>query len=263
MRLEELSDDTVANVQAWYLGANADGDPFHQTAQLVRDRLGRSFEYAGNAETLQFSLRRHGGPAFGRLNVTLRRDNTRTYVAIPRWGDFAQERRAIVYRRKGGYLLRAKHRANTLFLEILLNKQKKTRSSVDPVMKKGGPFRSIEIDVDAVHAMGMEWGEIVRNFTKKWIAENSFQGPATVWDWFTESVSFDNEQRTTCFLVGHGFPRNFMTNLATSMRLVLNNAVRSPSDYLTPNRNDGWSPTVHVQDSKAWLKLDEITWREV
>ena len=260
LRLENLTDETVADIHGWLLDDATSSGNAITSVTLRRASFGKSLVYTSDKDELSFALL---GVAMPPHRVTICTDGARTYVKVGKWGTFATERRAIVYRRKGGYLLRAKYGANTLFLEILLNKPKETRSSVDPVMRRAGPFSSIEIDVDAVHAMGMEWGEIVRNFTKKWIAENSFQGPATVWEWFTESLSFDNEQRTTCFLVGHGFPRNFMTNLATYMRLVLNNAVRSPSDYLTPNRNDGWSPTVHVQDSKAWLKLDEITWREV
>lgn len=140
----------------------------------------------------------------------------------------------------------------------------KTRDDLVPVNNiKGGPYPSIEVDVDAVHAFDKEWTEIVHRYTRDWCRKNKFAGPATVWDWATESLNFHNESRPVVFLVPQGFPESFVNGLGDALVSEAPNAIRAASDYCTPKRSQGWAPTVHCQDGKAWFKVDEITWREI
>jgi len=135
-----------------------------------------------------------------------------------------------------------------------------TRDDLIPVNNaKGGPFPSIELDVDAVHALGKEWADIVRQFTKSWCQTNEVSGPATVWDWSTYSLNFRNESRLAIFLVPQGFPKKFIKALGSALLKEAPGAIRVASDYCTPSRREGWGPTVHWQDGKAWLKecIDE------
>ena len=139
-----------------------------------------------------------------------------------------------------------------------------TRNDLVPINNaQNGPFPSIEIDVDAVHALGKEWTDIVREYTKMWCHTNEFSGPATVWDWATESLNFRNEPRLAIFLVPQGFPKSFIKALGSALLREAPGAIRAASDHCTPRRSEGWGPTVHWQDGKAWFKKDELTWREV
>jgi len=129
------------------------------------------------------------------------------------------------------------------------------------VSKRTGSFLAIEIDIDNLpDEYKPRWSLLVSKITKKWIENNDFKKPATIWFWGCQSVNFHHPHASWSeFIVPLGFPDTFSQYLIQQLQHVGGTAARL--DYLTP-RSD-WAILYHVENGQVWQQIDTETWEEV
>jgi hypothetical protein len=135
------------------------------------------------------------------------------------------------------------------------------------VNTKNESVSSIEIDVDHLqedsklkkHRYGID---LIRSLTAKWVNKQSYTKTGTIWAWGSPSVNF-HHQSFSMFYAILGMPQEFRTFLNFELKKELGGYVLCDSDYVIPNEIEGWDVRCHVEDSKVWEPIDEISWKEV
>ena len=127
----------------------------------------------------------------------------------------------------------------------------------------GREISPIELDVDhlQVETSG-GWLGVIHSITRKWVTANRFNKRGTIWVWFSPSVNFGHHGMSA-FLVVYGLPSKFRNQLGAELSRRFNRSVRVNSDYVTPNRADGWAAQCHVEEGRVWAVEDGASWREV
>jgi len=137
--------------------------------------------------------------------------------------------------------------------------------SLSFVLPNGRPICSIEIDVDNLANEDQYqhggWEDLIFSIAAKWTKENSFMGRGTVWAWGAYSANF-HHQNFSMFYTVLGMPQGFREYLGQEIS-VLGKHVRSNSDYVIPDAENGWDARCHIEHGKVWQILDPVTCREI
>jgi len=105
------------------------------------------------------------------------------------------------------------------------------------------------------------WEDLIRTIAATWVEQHAYTGRGTIWAWGTPSANF-GYQNFSMFYAVLGMPASFRKFLGRKIS-VLGKHVRPDSDYVIPNREDGWNAVCHVEDGKAWEPIDPTLWQEV
>jgi hypothetical protein len=133
------------------------------------------------------------------------------------------------------------------------------------VYAKDKSICSIEVDIDALNLIDEYkhggWEELISKISADWVSDNSYSGNGSIWGWASPSVNFHYHTYSKFYAV-IGMPKAFEDYLKDKIS-VLGKHVRKNSDYVVPNRREGWNVCCHIQDNKAWTVIDNACWQEV
>jgi hypothetical protein len=134
----------------------------------------------------------------------------------------------------------------------------------DLVVRYQIPVPSLEVGIDFLPERLEEgWMEEVEEFTRLFVERSGFQKAATIWNWCGMSVNLCRAGRPpgrSMFHVAFGLPSAFLSQLEHHLQRRLGVENVRIAEHVAVGHDDGWMPVCHVEQGKAWTRLDDEEW---
>lgn len=137
----------------------------------------------------------------------------------------------------------------------------------DLVMKDRAVRPTLEIAIDHLpDELQARWLPAIHRYTRHYVQEKYLSGSATIWNWCEMSANFAATGKLpgrSMFHVVFGLPEDFLSGLEAYLADCLGSAHVGIKEYKQVNWDDGWMAVCHVEQGKAWRKVDAFEWEEI
>jgi hypothetical protein len=98
------------------------------------------------------------------------------------------------------------------------------------------------------------------------VKKKEFTGSATLWMWGCISVNLASRHQPSVpswsdFVVQFGLPAEYLTKLASDLEARFDRQA-AMSEHLMFKLDDGWSPICHIEQGRAFKRVDADEWHE-
>lgn len=109
-----------------------------------------------------------------------------------------------------------------------------------------------------------DWLSYIAKPTREWLKKSKFKGKATIWMIINPSLNFENDVFTqSAFLIVQGFRECFFSFLYGGVKGGLGNKITCLDQIILHKNIDGWSPVLHVEQGRVFVRVDAEEWEEV